>query len=279
MDSWTRTGPVVVEVDGSTDGRRVVEYACREAMRSGGDLLLAAPYQPYSLSAPAGEGQSPAELLRTAVAQVRYLAGNAVVATTVAVEGSRLKALAEAARHGRVLVVGRTPIRSPQRLVTAHGNLFLTARTGCPVVVVPASWRQSELDRHVAVGIDGTPLSLEAVEFAFRTAADRGGDVTVVHAQHAPRHGRDLLSPDELSVAETLADWAQRFPAVKVTRFLTARPVVEALVREGQLAGLVVVGAPAGLLPIGDPVVRRAVAGMSCPVAPCSHEKSMENHG
>jgi nucleotide-binding universal stress UspA family protein len=265
---------VVVEVDGSPEGRRVVEYACREAMRSGGDLLLAAPYQPYSLSSVRGERQSPADLLRTAVAQVRYLAGPAINVDAVAVEGSRLTALAKAARQARMLVVGRTPIRSPQRLVAAHGDIFLTARTGCPVVVVPASWRSSELDRHVAVGIDGTPLSLEAVEFAFRSAGDRDGDLTVVHAQHAPRHGRDRSGSDELSVAETLADWAERFPDVKVTRFLTGRPVVEALVQEGRQAGLVVVGAPAGLLPIGDPVVRRAVAGMSCPVAVVPHQVS-----
>jgi nucleotide-binding universal stress UspA family protein len=280
---------VVVEVDGTADGRRVVEYACREAMRSGGDLLLAAPYQSYSLSSVPGARLSPADVLRTAVAQVRYLAGAGLEVDAVAVEGSRLKALAKAARNARLLVVGRTPIRSPQRLVTAHGDIFLTARTGCPVVVVPAPWRSSELDRHVAVGIDGTPMSLEAVEFAFRTAGDRDGDLTVVHAQHAPRHGRDRSSSDELSVAETLADWAVRFPGVKVTRFLTGRPVVEALVQEGRQAGLVVVGAPAGLLPIGDPRVRRAVAAMSCPVAVVPHhvsagetpypqEESVENH-
>jgi nucleotide-binding universal stress UspA family protein len=291
MESWARKGPVVVEVDGSAEGRRVVEYACREAMRSGSGLLLAAPYQPYSLLPVSGEWQSPADLLRTAVAQIRYLAGSHLQLDSVAVEGSRLKALAKVARDARVLVVGRTPVRRPQRLVTAHGDIFLTARTGCPVIVVPATWRTSELDRQVAVGIDGTPLSLDAVEFAFRTAADRDGGLTVVHAQHAPRHGRDLSSTDELSVSETLADWAQRFPEVKVTRFLTGRPVVEALVQEGRQVGLVVVGAPAGLLPIGDPVVRRTVAGMSCPVAVVPHQavderaetahpfdQSLENH-
>ncbi|GAA1569154.1 universal stress protein [Kribbella sancticallisti] len=266
MESWTRTGPVVVEVDGQVDGRRIVDYACREAMRSGAELVLAAPYQPYELLT--SDRQSPRDALRTATAWVRQLAGTDLRLGAVAVEGSRLQVLARVARNARQLVVGRTPVRRPQRLVTAHGNIFLTARTGCPVVVVPTSWRPSELDQKVAVGIDGTELSLEAAEFAFQAAGERRGELTVVHAQHTPRDHRDGVG---LSVQETLAGWAEKYPRVKLTRFLTSRPVVEALVQEGAQAGLVIVGAPAGALPIGDPVARQAVSGLSCPVAVVPH--------
>lgn len=75
----------------------------------------------------------------------------------------------------------------------------------------------------------------------------------------------------DLTVAETLAGWTDEYPEVRVTRFLTARPVVEALVHEGTEVGLVVLGAHAGLLPVGDPVTRRAVAAMTCPVAIVPH--------
>jgi nucleotide-binding universal stress UspA family protein len=278
MTTWARSGPVVVEVDGTPTGRRAVDYATYEARRSGADLVLVAPTQPLGFTDPAAP--DPAETLRSAATRVRELAGTEVGVTKLAVDGPRLKVLADAAQAARLLVVARMRIPGPQRLVTAHGDLFLTARAGCPVLVVPEGWRPSELDRRIAVGIDGTPTSLEAVEFAYRTAADRAGDLTLVHSQHTPRHLSLVSSPetrpaDELTVAETLAGWGSSYPAVKLTRFLTTRPVVEALVDQGDQAGLVVIGAPAGLAPIGDPAVQRAVGSMSCPLAVVPHQDAV----
>lgn len=288
MGMWARTGPVVVEVDGSTEGLRVIDYACAEAMRTGAELVLAAPYRahaPFSPMTPGYQPKPPAELaqddLRVAVAQLRRQVGDDLPVTAVALEGARQKVLPEAARHARLLVVGRARARGPQRLVAAQANLNLAARTGCPVVVVPMSWKPSAADRRVAVGIDGTSLSLEAVEFAFRTAADRGGDLIVVHAQHAPRHlpadtpaQESWVRRADLTVAETLAGWTEQYADVKVTRFLTARPVVSALVHEGQEAGLVVLGAHVHSSPLADPVARRAIASMPCPVAIVPHHPS-----
>jgi hypothetical protein len=54
--------------------------------------------------------------------------------------------------------------------------------------------------------------------------------------------------------------------------------VVEALVHQGAQVGLVVLGARAGLLPIGDPVARRAVAAMPCPVAIVPHHVTADEH-
>ena len=285
MGTWARTGPVVVEVGGSAEALHVVDYACMEAARSGAELVLVTPYQAYSAYNPMTPGlqpKAPGEIadavLRVAVAHVRHHYGYELQVTAVSEEGARLKVLPRAARHARLLVVGRTRTRGPQRLVAAQGNITLAGRSGCPVIVVPLNWRPMPVDRKVAVGIDGTPLSLEAVEFAFRATADRDGDLTVVHAQHAPRHdpidggvANSWVRRAALTVSETLAGWDEEYPEVKVTRFLTARPVVEALVREGLHAGLVVLGARAGRLPIGDPIARRAVAAMPCPVAIVPH--------
>lgn len=288
MGTWARTGPVVVEVDGSSEGLRVVDYACTEALRTGAELVLVASYHPHACFSPTTPGyrsRPPAEVaqedLRVAVAQVRRQVGDALPVSSLAVDGARLRVLPEAARHARMLVVGRTRTRGPHRLVTAQADLNLAARTGCPVVVVPMSWKPSAADRSVAVGIDGTTLSLEAVEFAFRTAADRGGELTVVHAQHAPRHlpadtpaQESWVRRADLTVAETLAGWTEEYADVKVTRFLTGRPVVAALVHEGQEAGLVVLGSHAHAVPITDPVARRAIASMPCPVAIVPHHPS-----
>jgi nucleotide-binding universal stress UspA family protein len=292
MRTWTRNGPVVAEVDGSAEGLRVVDYAALEAIRSGAELVLAAPYPAHSSHNPIRPGylpKPPDELadgsLRIAVAHVRHHYGYGLALTAVSAAGSRLKVLAQAARHARVLVVGRTRTRGPHRLVAAQGNIFLAVRAGCPVIVVPLTWQPSEIDRNVAVGIDGTSLSIEAVEFAFRAATDREGGLTVVHAAHAPRHDSDRGGVEQswvrradVIVAESLAEWTDEYPEVTVTRFLTARPVVEALVHEGAEVGLVVLGARAGLLPVCDPVTRRAVAAMTCPVAIVPHQLTAVEH-
>lgn len=281
MNTWTRTGPVVVEIDGSVEALRVVDYAALEAIQAGAELVIAAPYQPHGPLTPVDQQLSPAEfadaVLRRASAHVRHRYGRELAFVAVSEPGSRLRVLPQVAKQARLLVVPRISARGPQRLVAAQSNLFLAARAGCPVIVVPTSWRPSEADRRLVVGIDGSPVSAEAVEFAFRTAAERGGELMVVHAQRAPRHDRDgaeqsWVQRAELTVAETMAGWADEFPRVPVTRFLTARPVVDALVHEGAQAGLVVIGARGGQLPLGDPVARRTVAALTCPVAIVPHQ-------
>jgi hypothetical protein len=55
-----------------------------------------------------------------------------------------------------------------------------------------------------------------------------------------------------------------------VTRFLSSRQPAAALVHEGREVGLVVVGSHSGALPM-DPVARRSLAAMTCPVAIVPH--------
>ncbi|MFD7159583.1 universal stress protein [Kribbella sp. NPDC059898] len=280
MSTWNRTGSVVVEVDGSAENLRVVDYACAEALREGAKLVLIAPYSAHTASSPTA--QSPGELadaaVRAAVTHVRYRDGYATELAAVTEEGSRLRVLAHAARKARMLVVARSRSRGPQRLAHTQANLRLAARAGCPVVVVPLSWRPSLLDRKVAVGIDGTALSAEALEFAFGEAAGRDGDLTVVHAglpAERPFADEDpecsWISRADYLLSETLAPWTSRFPDVKVTRFLSSRPPAAALVHESSSVGLIVVGAHTGVLPI-DPVARRSLAAMTCPVAVVPHQ-------
>ena len=284
MSTWTRTGPVVVEVDGSAENLRIVDYASAEALRSGADLVLVAPYSAHGSFSPMMPGYSPKapseladDALRAAVAHVRHRDGYAMDLAAVAGEGSRARVLAHAARNARMLVIGRARSRGPQRLVNTQANLMLASRAGCPVVVVPASWKPSLADRRVAVGIDGTALSAEALEFAFGIAAGREANLVVVHAGLPAEHafndedpGHAWISRADHLLSETLAPWTSRFPDVKVTRFLSSRQPAAALVHESGEVGLVVVGAHCGPLPV-DPVARRSVAAMTCPVAIVPH--------
>lgn len=262
MTAWNRHGPVVVEVDATPC---VVDFACTEAQRIGAELVLVAP---YSRSDP-----EPADAaVQAAMDRVRRRGAQATVVTE---EGARLRVLADAAREARMLVVGRSRSRGPDRLVQAQANLTLAARAGCPVVVVPASWRPSLVERKVAVGVDGTALSAEALEFGFIIAAGRDADLIVVHSGGHPGAETDpecsWINRAEYVLSESLAPWTSRFPTVKVTRFLSSRLPAAALVRESGAVGLVVVGAHAGA-DAADPVARRSVAAMDCPVAIVPHD-------
>ena len=284
MSTWTRTGPVVVEVDGRAENLRVVDYASAEALRCGAELVLVAPYSVHGSFSPMMPGYSPKapteladDALRAAVAHVRYRDGYPIELAAVAGEGSRMRVLAHAARKARMLVVGRSRSRDPQRLVNTQTDLTLASRAGCPVVVVPASWKPSLVDRKIAVGIDGTALSSEALEFAFGMAAGREAELVVVHAGLPAEHAWNDEDPDHSWISradhllsETLAPWTSRFPDVQVTRFLSSREAAAALVHESGEVGLVVVGSHVGPLPI-DPVARRSAAAMACPVAIVPH--------
>lgn len=278
MGTWKRTGPVVVEVDGTTEALNAVRYAGQEALRAGAELVLVAPYHSHSAHGGSMAGhdpQAPAvaaeEALRTAALSVRQCCGADLKVSTTSRKGSRLRVLERTAEGARLLVVAQRP-ENTAGFASVQGNLALAGRVGCPLIAVPAQWRQVPGENSVVVGIDGTALSLEAVEFAFRTAADRTADLTVVHSHQTP-YERLALGDESaaLTVAETLAGWDEEYPHVQVCRLLTTRPVVAALALESRRAGLIVVGAHAGPLPIGDPVTRQIIAEMTCPVAVAAH--------
>jgi hypothetical protein len=96
------------------------------------------------------------------------------------------------------------------------------ARAGCPVVVVPLSWQPSLLDRKVAVGIDSTALSAEALEFALGIAAERQGDLVVIdsglpsgHAISAEHPECSWINRADYAPSESLTRWTSRFPTVQ----------------------------------------------------------------
>jgi nucleotide-binding universal stress UspA family protein len=281
------TGAVVVEVDGSADGLRVVDFASADALRTGADLLLAAPYRSFAGAPPQRPPWSRDEAerrLREAVAHVHRQIGHQIPVRTVARDGHRLDVLAQLGWTARLLVVPRQRARGPQRLVAAAHDVALAARSRCPVIVVPREWKPSRADRIVAVGVDGTALSWEAVEYAFSAAEQRAGKLVVVHADTPPCRpvSQDAeqawIAANDLTVAETLAGWQERHPDVPVVRLVTSEPVLEALPRRSALAGLLVLGVHVDRnRTIGDPVARRAVAAATCPVAMVRHHVTVSD--
>jgi nucleotide-binding universal stress UspA family protein len=269
-------GPIAIEADSTTQGLRVIDYACREARESGADLLLVRPYRetvPYSpmvpLSTPADLRDAATADLNVAVDHARKLAGDMVDVRGIVVPGSRHAALLAAAENAQLLIVARHHSHGAHRTIAAQSNLNLAGEAACPVIVVPPGWSTPARPGPLYVGIDGSELSREAIEFAYMTAAHRRAHLVVVHAGRPSRGPSGTTSP-ELTVAESLAGYAERYPEVRVTRLVTSQSVTDALVGASARAGLLVVGAHAGRLP-HDPNARHAIAGASCPIAVVKH--------
>jgi nucleotide-binding universal stress UspA family protein len=137
------------------------------------------------------------------------------------------------------------------------------------------------MSRQVAVGVDGSPSALAAVEAAAREAWMRGAELRVVHAfvwpaLHVPPGGSPLGPPAGAvreSVEGLLAEAVERAlaaaPGVAISHAVIAGETVRALETESRTAQLMVVGHRgsggfAGLL-LGSTAVHLA-AHSHCPV-------------
>ena len=162
--------------------------------------------------------------------------------------------------------------------------IVLTQQASCPVVVVPGGPFDVETGGNVVVGVDGSPTSQRAVEFAFAEAALRKTGLTAVHAWTLPWLRSTLSIRDEVVnvtrpalqqeaaavLSESLAEIRQKHPAVPVVeQVVEERPAV-ALVEAAHDAPLLVVGSRgrggiSGLLlgSVSHAVLHRA----PCPVA------------
>jgi nucleotide-binding universal stress UspA family protein len=276
MSGESGLGPIVVEADSMVDGLRVVDYACEEARDRGADLLLVRPYReavPYSpmmpLYAPADLRDAAGADLQDTARYARTRVGDSVEVHGIVIRGSRHAALLESARDAQLLIVVRRHAHGAHRAIAAQSNLNLAGGTDCPVIVVPPGWSTPDRPGPVYVGIDGSALSREAIEFAYATADHRRAHLVVVHAGKTS-DGPGGTTALELAVAESLTGYAERYPGVRVTRLVTSQSVTDALVGASVQAGLLVVGAHAGRLP-HDPNARRAIAAASCPIAVVKH--------
>ncbi|MEU2092022.1 universal stress protein [Nocardia beijingensis] len=129
--------------------------------------------------------------------------------------------------------------------VTAHGHGEIV------VVRDTGSEQRTRTDGPVVVGVDGSPAAEAAIGAAFAEADLRGTSLVAVHAAagfafHAGAGeflpARELETAAQLLLAEQLAGWQEKYPAVEVTReVFVARPL-NLLTARSRSAQLLVVG-------------------------------------
>jgi nucleotide-binding universal stress UspA family protein len=107
---------------------------------------------------------------------------------------SCLLAVAEQER-ARLLVVGARPHGRPTGMLVGRVDTVLLHRAACPVLVVRGPWKAGELCT-IAVGFDGSPSSLLALDAAQRLARRRGARLVPIAAGEREEPARpDGVSP------------------------------------------------------------------------------------
>ncbi|MFG1813535.1 universal stress protein [Kribbella sp. NPDC049174] len=195
--------------------------------------------------------------------------------------GGAAPALLQEATDAVLTVVGSRGLGEFRDLAVGSVSAHVATHAPCPVVVIPPRWRSEGADG-IVVGVDGSPTSSAAIDFAFAQAQARNTTLTAVLAWHDPvRTGPGDMLPlvydlDALEqqaatvLAESIAGRSETYPDVLVKQELVRGHADDVLIDTGRTAELLVVGSRGrgafrGLL-LGS-TSRSLVHYAPCPVA------------
>ncbi|MEH0827254.1 MULTISPECIES: universal stress protein [unclassified Micromonospora] len=279
---------VVVGVDGSEPALRAVRLAATEAARRRRPLrvvhgfiwpLLRVPVEPVTDAPPGGGLRHQAEdLVARAVAEAEATEPGIRVTGEI-IDGEASAVLVGETPTAALVVLGDRGLGGFGALVIGSVAVQVATYADCPVLVARG---EEHADGPVVVGVDGSPASRAAVEFAAEQASLRG---VALHAVHAYRHPHSdgpgdmqplvyqeskLRDEEDQVLTQSLAGLDERHPDLPVTREVVRERPVAALTAASRRALLVVVGGRghgelAGLL-LGS-VSHGVLHHSACPVA------------
>ncbi|MEU3145723.1 MULTISPECIES: universal stress protein [unclassified Streptomyces] len=248
---------ILVGVDPKNPSRPALAWAAQAALSRGGDVRLLLSVPPLRATRH-GDVQPRHEALRVegeealsaAVETTRALAPDVAV-TAVLFDGMPAAVLCqEAAGRARLVVVGSRRLTRPKDVFSADSVVVpVSARAGCPVVVVRETEHAGRTPLPLVVGVDGSSGSRSAVDFAAQEAGPRGATVHAVwvwpeHVARPTGRGDEragLLERRRL-LAETVAGPGERYPDVGITQEVLRGHPVEELARVSATARAVVAG-------------------------------------
>ena len=255
-----RTDLVVVGVDGSAHARRAAEWAAAEAANRHAPLRLVYAYQ-LPVAGYAGYSMAPSDLGRVMRAEGRRMLSDVaddlrerhpgLDVHTRLFQGDAVVALRRASETARLTVVGSRGQSRVAGTLLGSVALAITAHGSAPVAVIPVDGPGWTITGPVVVGVDGSPTSNAALDFAFEEAAARGAPLVAVHAWSDPRPTlADVASSDytrleeseRALLAEQLTPWRHQHPDVEVVSVVAHGKPTPALLEQGRQAQLLVVG-------------------------------------
>lgn len=197
-------GCVVVGVDGSPGSFVAVDQATIEAELRGWDMLLV-HVQHSGLGARSSSRDRGAALLEEMIDRVHSWSPSVAVVSRLRV-GSPAAVLIEDSAGAGLVVVGGGSRGQRAGVLTGSVSSHVAAHARGPVLVVrvPGWWPgPGWATRPIVVGVDGSPGSEAAIEFAVQEARLRGSELVALHAmaeQAMPVGGRtDPLGGDRLA--------------------------------------------------------------------------------
>ena len=258
------TGAFMVGYDGSTMSQTAAHWAAREAVARGLPLVLAHAFTPpiggfsdgYISSVGADvvatmQESADASLLEM-VAALAAAHPQLDVRHQVLV-ASPSAALIEASNDATLLVVGSRGLGGFRGLILGSVGVQVATHSQCPTVVLRGE--PSPSADCVVVGIDNSPLSAPALEFAFDFASRHGLRLLAVHAWDISTHDvlgttatmpvpnlQELGADEERMASEALAGFRGSYPDVDVEEHLIKGNTAKAIVEAGKNAALIVVG-------------------------------------
>ena len=290
MSDFVSRGSIVVGVDGSRTSHRAAQWAADLAGLRRVPLVVvrAVPSTIYFSDADAQQIEE-AFRLQSLTAAKDQVAGSAaslrrehpgLVVSWHVKPGAGADVLVDLSKSASMIVVGATGRSRTRSLLLGSTATQVANHAACPVAV----WRGEHAsatrdDRSVVVGVDGSPTSERAIEYAFDYASTHGAPLVAVHTWNE----NELPYPPTVTpvgdeeretalLSECLAGWSEKYPDVEVVRVCEeANPGVE-LLTWAQNAQLVVVGSHgrhslAGAL-LGS-TSQRLVHRSPCPVVVC----------
>ncbi|MFF1908792.1 universal stress protein [Kitasatospora sp. NPDC058218] len=257
MTSASSNRPIVLGVDALAPEATPVAWAADEADRSGRPLRLVHALPPTSQDRHALGAEQYREELRErghraldeAAALARRRHPDLSVTTAVA-EDIAAPALCRESVHAALVVLGSRRLNRLEEVLSASSvTVPVSAQAHCPVVVVREpehATREEPEEPYVVVGVDGSPSSAAAVEFAFDLATRHRAALRAVRV----RRSRLTAQVDEETAVQELrrlldeatAGRRTAYPDITLTPAVLRGHPVEELARASEHAIGVVVG-------------------------------------
>lgn len=254
---------IVVGYDGSEHSSIAVDWAAAEAASRGVMLTLAAattvPLEGMRFGGSILSPDAIDDLLARLQEATQARADEARAAhpgLDVAVKvslGSPASVLVEASANAGMVVVGSRGMGGFRGLLVGSVGVQVASNASCPAVVIRKA--PPPTASTVVVGVDGSALSLAALDFAFDMADRRGWSVLAVHAWEIPAYDvlaapsgpppidiPELEASEKRAFAESLAGLRERHPGVEVEERLVKDQSVRAILDASDDAALIVLG-------------------------------------
>lgn len=265
MDMSVVHGSIVVGVDGSEPAAAALDWAVRQAAAERRPLTVVhacgvpGAMQDFEdiVAHERGLRSVGRSIAREAVEDVRLADGTVAVESLVTM-GHPETVLVEASESADLLVVGARGRGTVASALLGSVSAVVARESVCPVVIVREFEEVDDEEdgpRRVVCGVDGSPVSTAAVEFAFRMASVRRAPLTLLHATWDRREQAsslidlrtyaekvNLSEQEERLVSETVAGLCEKYPDVAVTECYRRGEPVRQLVEASRDASLLVVG-------------------------------------